>query len=164
MWVLRMCSNLGIYVVYVSRCSMSFRGGGGGGGWLSTSPVGPGSITAPSATVGLLTHRSPCCPALQAARRPVGSPWILWRCDSSGDWLIFSRFLSIHIGSWLSADGNISPQLQLECLILGTVKRIFFQSLECFYLMTWGCTMHCRGPVSKLSGLLVCSTNVAMIC
>lgn len=88
--VLNVCSMSGIYGVYFSRCSTSFRGGGGGGGWPSTSPVGPGSSTAPSATAGLLRHRSPCCPGRRAAR------WKPWRCDSSCDRLIFSPSSSIH--------------------------------------------------------------------
>lgn len=70
------------------RCSMRFRGDGGDGSSPSTCPVGPGSITAPSATVGLLTHRCPCCPALQAATQPPDSLWILWRCDFCWDWLL----------------------------------------------------------------------------
>ncbi len=106
---------------------MSFRGGGGGGGWLSISPVGPGSITAPSATVGLLTRRSPCCPALQAARQPADSPWILWRCDSSWERLIFSLFLSIHNGSWLSADGKLVRNCSLSVSYL-VLSDVYFSS------------------------------------
>lgn len=79
----------GIYCVYFPRCSTSFRGGGGGGGWLSTCPVDPGSTTALSATAGLLTRRSLCCPAHQAARQPADSRWIPWT------------------GSWLSPDSQL---------------------------------------------------------